>query len=43
MNLLVGNAPRVLDYLFKNGKIMNLPRYLESISIADFILRIIVV
>lgn len=43
LNLLAGNAPRVLEYLFKNGKIMNLPKYLESISIADFLLRIIIV
>jgi hypothetical protein len=43
INLLAGNAPRVLDYLFKNGKIMNLPNYLESSSIADFILRVIIV
>ena len=43
MNLMVGNAPRVLEYLFKNGKIMKMPMFLESVSIADFLLRIVVV
>ena len=43
MNLMVGNAHRVLEYLFKNGKVMNMPKFLESISIAEFLLRIIVV
>ena len=43
MNLMVGNAPRVLEYLFKNGKVMKMPLFLESVSIADFLLRIIVV
>ena len=28
MNLMAGNAPRVLEYLFKNGKIMKITNYL---------------
>jgi hypothetical protein len=28
MNLMVGNAPRVLEYLFKNGKIMKIINFL---------------
>ena len=42
-NLLIGNAPRVVDYLFKNGKILNIARYLESTSMADFLLKIVIV
>ena len=43
LNLLIGNAPRVVDYLFKNGKIFNIYRYLESTSMADFLLKIVIV
>ncbi len=28
MNLMVGNASRVLEYLFKNGKIMKITNFL---------------
>lgn len=43
INLMAGNAPKVLEYLFKNSKIMKCPKFLESFSIAEFLLRIIVV
>jgi hypothetical protein len=29
---MVGNASRVLEYLFKNGKIMKITNFLESFS-----------
>lgn len=43
MNLMAGNAPRVLEYLFKNGKIMKITNYLESLSMVDLLFRIIIV
>lgn len=43
MNLMVGNAPRVLEYLFKNGKIMKIVNFLESFSMVELLFRIIIV
>ena len=42
MNLMAGNAPRVLEFLMKNNP-GNMLNYLESQSIAEFILRIMIV
>lgn len=43
MNLMTGNAPRVLEYLFKNGKIMKITNFLESFSMVELLFRIIIV
>lgn len=42
MNLMVTNAPRVLEYLMKNLP-ERMIQYIDSQSIAEFFVRIIVV
>lgn len=43
MNLMVGNASRVIEYLFKNGKIMKITNFLESFSMVELLFRIVIV